>query len=125
MSIRYTVIIEPFVERHYLKNFQKKYKGAWDISWRAVLEELRRFDALLSTSVAQVISEKGNVRIAKVEFRVAGTNESRKSSGNRCIVAVYRDVGVVKVLLVYRKNDLGDGGETARWKQIVRENYCL
>ena len=125
MSIRYSVIIEPFAERHYLKNFQKKYKRAWDISWRAVLEELRRFDALLSTSVAQVISENGNVRIAKVEFRIAGTNESRKSSGSRCIVAVYKDVGVVKVLLVYHKNDLGDGGETGRWKEIVRENYCL
>jgi len=123
MSIKYTVIIRPYADRHYLKSFNKKYKSAWEITWRAICEELRRFDSLLDTSVAEVIIGSGNIRIAKAEFRVAGTNESKKSSGNRCIVAIHRDVSSVHVLLVYHKNDLGKGNETAKWKQIIRENY--
>lgn len=123
MSIKYSVIIQPYAERHYLKNFRKKYKGAWDITWRAICEELQRFDSLLETSIAEEITKTANVIIAKTEFRVAGTNESRKSSGNRCIVAVHRDTNSINVLLVYHKNDLGNGNETAKWKQVVRENY--
>jgi len=123
MSINYTVIIEPFAERHYIKSFSKKYKGAWDISLRAICEELRRFDSLLETSVAETISVCGNVKIAKTEFRVAGTRESRKSSGNRCIVAIHEGDCLIKLLLVYGKTDLGDGNETSKWKQIIKDNY--
>lgn len=123
MSIRYSVIIQPFAKRYYFKKFSKKYKGAWDITWRAICEELQRFDSLLETSVAETITTNGNVRIAKTEFRVVGTRESRKSSGNRCIVAVHNDIGLVKVLLIYHKTDLGDGNETAKWKQIIKDNY--
>jgi hypothetical protein len=123
MFIKYSVIIRSFAERHYLKNFNKKYSGAWAITWRAVCEELQRFDSLLETSIAEVIAKNNNIRIAKIEFRVAGTKESRKSSGNRCIVAVHQATNSVNVLFVYHKNDLGHGNETAQWKQIIKDNY--
>ncbi len=123
MSTNYTVVIQPFAEHHYFKSFSRKYRGAWDITWRAVCEELRRFDSLLSTTIAEVITCNGDIRIVKVEFRVAGTRESRKSSGNRCIVAIHGDTGVIKLLLIYHKTDLGDGNETAKWKQIIKDNY--
>jgi hypothetical protein len=123
MSTKYSVIVEHYAERHYLKNFRRKYKGVWDITWRAVVEELKRIDALFSTSIAETIIDKDNVKIVKIEFRIARTNKSRKSSGNRCIVAVHKDTSVVNVLLVYHKNDLGSGNETARWKEIIKENY--
>lgn len=123
MSIRYSIIIRQFTERYYLKNFGKKYKSAWEITWRAVCEELQRFDSLLETSIAEVITNGGSVRIAKIEFRVAGTKESRKSSGNRCIVAIHPETNMINVLLVYHKNDLGNGNETAKWKQIIKDNY--
>jgi len=123
MFIRYSVIIRPFAERHYLKNFDKKYKRAWEVTWRAVCEELQRFDSLLDTSIAEVIAKNNSIRIAKIEFRVAGTKESRKSSGNRCIVAVHQTTNSVNVLFVYHKNDLGHGNETAQWKQVIKDNY--
>lgn len=123
MSIKYSIIIRQFAERHYLKNFSKKYKGSWVITWRAVCEELQRFESLLTTSIAEVIVHNGNIRIAKIEFRVAGTRESRHSSGNRCIIAVHGDTNLINVLLVYHKNDLGNGNETARWKQVIKNNY--
>lgn len=123
MSINLSVIVESFAERHYLKNFKKKYKSAWDITWRAVVEELKRINSLFNTSIAETIVTNANIVIVKMEFRVAGTNESRKSSGNRCIVALHKDTNTVCVLLVYHKNDLGHGNETAKWKQIIKENY--
>ena len=123
MSIRYSVIVEQYAEHHYIKNFKKKYKGAWSITWNAVYAEFQRFDSLLETSVAETISEEKNIRIVKTEFRVAGTCESKKTSGNRCIVTVHKDTGVVCVLLVYNKNDLRHSNETAQWKSIIRENY--
>lgn len=125
MSTNYRVIIEKYAERHYIKNFAKKYKGAWDNTWLSMVEEFCRIDSLFGTSIVEIItrSKNGNIIIAKTEFRVAGTNESKKSSGNRCIVAIHKDIKSVNVLLIYHKNDLGNGNETAKWKQIIKDNY--
>jgi len=123
MSIKYSITVQPFAERHYLKNFRKKYKGAWDITWRAICEELQRFDSLLETTIAEIITKNSNIGIAKTEFRVASTKESRKSSGNRCIVAIQKDTSAINILLVYHKNDLGNGNETVKWKQLIKDNY--
>ena len=59
----------------------------------------------------------------KTEFKISGTQESRHGSGNRCIVAKHKDTNKVCVLLVYHKNDLGGGNETANWKNVIKENY--
>lgn len=123
MSISYSVSTKDFAERHYLKEFAKKYKRAWEITYRALLEELQRFDSLLTTSVAEVITASGDIVIAKTEFRVAGTTKSRHASGNRCIVAVNKNKAMVNILLIYHKADLGDGNETAKWKQLIKTNY--
>jgi hypothetical protein len=123
MFINYSVKIEDFAERHYLKNFSKKYKRAWDVTWQAVIEEFKRLDSLFQTSIAEKIVDSKDVMIVKSEFRVAGTKESRKSSGNRCIVAVKKDAKIICILLVYHKTDIGDKNETAKWKMMVRENY--
>ena len=113
MSIRYSVEVEGFAERHFIKNFKKKYKNAWEITWRAVIEEFKRIDSLLETSIAETIIVSSNIKIVKTQFRVAGTNQSKKTSGNRCIIAVHQDKNTVYVLLVYHKNNLGSGSETA------------
>jgi hypothetical protein len=124
MSINYAVIIEKFTERHFISKFKKKYKGAWDVTWNAIQEEFKRIDTLIGeTNIAETITDQGGIRICKTEFRVHGTQESRHASGNRCIVAVNKNTCVVCVLLVYGKTDLGNGNETAQWKNLVRENY--
>ncbi len=114
---------EHFAERHFIKKFKKKYKKDWDITWQAINEELKRIDSLLETSIAEEIIKTENIRIIKTEFRITGTKQSRKGSGNRCIIAVQKDIKMVYVLLVYHKNDLGNGNETAKWKQKIKENY--
>ncbi|MEI6490669.1 MAG: hypothetical protein WCO16_02810 [bacterium] len=122
-SINYEVIFEKFTERHFIKSFAKKYKGSWDITLQVIKKEFEQVDLLFLKNVAETIVEQGDVWICKTEFKIAGTNESRHGSGNRCIIAVNKKLNQVRVLLIYLKNDLGGHNETAEWKGIVRENY--
>ena len=123
MSIKYSVNIKQYAERHYIKSFAKKYGRAWDITIEALARELQSFDILLDRTIAEMITETAEVKICKVEFKIAGSNQSRHSSGNRCIVAIHKDISSINVLLLYHKNHLGDGNETAKWKQIIKDNY--
>jgi hypothetical protein len=122
-SIEYKVTIEPFAERHFIKSFAKKYKGAWDFTFKFLEKEFEQLDLLFLKNIAETIVDSKEIKICKTEFKIAGTNQSRHGSGNRCIVAVHKDTYSVNVLLVYHKNDLGNGNETAKWKQIIKENY--
>lgn len=118
-------MIEDFAERHFIKSFQKKYQGKWDITRLAIVAELERVDNLLLTDRAETISDVEGVQIIKTKFRIAGTKESAKSSGNRCIVALNKEKQSVSVLLVYTKTDLSSKNETAEWKAIIKEEYQI
>jgi len=120
----YEVVFEPFTERHFIKTFAKKYKGAWNATASFLTEEFKFIDVLFLKSIAEYITDKNaDIVICKTEFKIAGTQESRHGSGNRCIVAIHKNANKVCVLLVYHKNNLGGGNETAAWKNLVKENY--
>jgi hypothetical protein len=104
MISNYDVQIESFAETHFIKSFQ-------------------RLDMLLLTDKAETISDVSNIKIIKTKFKVHKTNDSAKTSGNRCIVAVHKDINKVCVLLVYGKTDLSGNNETAQWKRLLKENY--
>lgn len=123
MSGNYSVQIEGFAERHFIKSFEKKHKTRWDFTLRAIIAELERIDTLLLTSRAETVCDAGDIKIVKTRFAVAGTKESAKTSGNRCIVAWHKDKQFVSVLLVYAKTDIAGDKETAQWKKLVKENY--
>lgn len=123
MGSNYSVTIEAFAERHYIKSFQKKYKGAWEVTQRAIVSEFERVDMLLQTTKADLVTEAGEIKIVKADFRVAGTKESAKASGNRCIILVNEEKKLVSVLLVYCKTDLPSTNETAEWKKLVLSGY--
>lgn len=124
MSTSYEVIIESFADRHFIKTFAKKYKKAWDFTLSALIREFQSFDVILERTIAEEITDRNaDVVICKTEFKIAGTQESRHSSGNRCIVAKHKNARKICVLLVYHKNDLGGGNETSHWKTIIKENY--
>lgn len=122
-SIKYIVIFESFTERHFIKFFARKYKGAWGITLKTITEEFAQIDFLFLKNTAETIVDLKEVKICKTEFKIAGTQESRHGSGNRCIVAIHKNTNKICVLLVYHKNDLGGGNETANWKRIIKENY--
>jgi len=120
----YEVTIEPFAERHYIKTFAKKYKGAWDMTISFVVQELKFIDVLFYKSIAEYITNKqADIAVCKTEFKIAGSQISRHASGNRCIVAIHKESSNVKVLLIYHKTDLGGGSETGNWKRMIKENY--
>lgn len=121
--MRYEVIFEPFTERHFIRTFAKKYKGAWAVTLQTITEEFAQIDLLFLKNTAETIVDSVEIKICKTEFKVAGTQESRHGSGNRCIVAVHKDSCSVHVLIVYHKNDLCGSNETASWKALVKENY--
>lgn len=122
-SINYIVVFEPFTERHFVKSFAKKYKGAWDFTFKFLYQEFEQIDLLFFKNIAETIVDSKDTKICKTEFKIAGTLESRHASGNRCIVAIHKSTNQVCVLLVYSKTDLGGSNETTRWKNLVKENY--
>ena len=123
-SGNYIVEIEKYAERHYMAGFRKKYKGAWEITWKALEEEFKRIETLIGVNnYVETIVDCDGVLLCKTEFRVAGTEESRHRSGNRCIIAVHRDTRKVNVLLVYGKGDIRGSHETAWWQGIIKDNF--
>ncbi len=120
---KYGVIFEQFAERHYVKSFEKKYRGAWAKTRKGLEVEFALLDVLFQKSIAETIVQVGELKIAKVEFKIAGTEMSRHASGNRCIVASHGDVSEVRVLLVYCKTDVRGSRETEWWKSMIRDNY--
>lgn len=124
-SSNYAVEVEKYAERHFISGFKKKYRGAWDITWKAIEEELKRIETLIGVNnYVETIKSKRDLLICKTEFRVAGTQESRHGSGNRCIIAVQKEVKTVRVLLVYGKGDIRGPRETTWWQGIVKETYA-
>ncbi|MEK7522868.1 MAG: hypothetical protein AAB569_04765 [Patescibacteria group bacterium] len=124
MSTNYAVTIEPFADRHYIRTFAKKYKKAWNFTLSALIREFQSFDVILEKTIAEEITDRNvDVVICKTEFKISGTQESRHGSGNRCIVAKHKNTNLICILLVYHKNDLGGGNETANWKNVIKENY--
>ena len=123
MQSNYSVTIESFTERHFIKSFEKKYKQAWDVALIAIIDQFERIDNLLNTPRAEIISHFENTKIIKTEFRIPTTKESAKRSGNRCIIAVDENLKQVSILLIYCKTDIIGSNETAWWKKVVKEEY--
>lgn len=123
MQGNYSVRIEKYAERHFIKGFEKKYNTHWEVTLKAIIIGLERIDMLLKTDKAETISDMNGVAIVKTMFAVAKSNVSAKSSGNRCIVAWHKERQFVSILLVYGKTDLSGRNETAEWKKMIAENY--
>ena len=121
--MQYGVVIEAFAERHYIKSFAKKYKRSWDITLESIIKEFEKIDILFTRSIAETIIDSDSIKICKTEFKIAGTSESRKMSGHRCVVAIHKKTQTVKILLVYMKTDVQGGHETNWWRGVIKNNY--
>ena len=122
-QFNYRVKFEPFTERHYVKNFQKKYKDKWLATKRTIIAVCERIDNMLRYNRADLISISGFYKLVKLDFAVEGTRISPKASGNRCILFVDEDTRAVKILLVYSKNEISSPSETQKWKNIIKDTY--
>jgi len=121
--MKYEVVFAPFTERHFIKTFARKYHRAWGHTFKGLLLEFTFVDFLFEKNIAETIVDSEDIRICKTEFKIAGSQMSRHTSGNRCIIAVHKNMAVVQVLLVYSKGDIRSSNETAGWKTIIKDNY--
>lgn len=123
----YRVIFEDYVSRHYIKDFEKKYKGAWLTTRKALVSEFRNIDMLINsgrTNPPIHRTDDNTQWIVKHEFIVAGLKESKKTSGRRIIAYVNDAERVVHILLVYQKDHVDKkAGETAWWERTIKEVY--
>ena len=122
-QLRYDVEFEPFTERHYVKKFRKAYKEKWPPTKLAINDACERIDNMLLYSRADCISTSGEYQLVKLDFAVEGTQASPRSSGNRCILHVDNGTRLVRVLLVYSKNEISEPNETQKWKDIIKNEY--
>ncbi len=123
----YRVIFEEYAGRHYIKDFEKKYKGAWLTTRKALVSEFRNIDMLINSGRTNppIHRTDDNMQwVIKHEFVVAGLKESKKTSGRRIIAYVNDDQRVVNVLLVYHKDHVDKkSSETAWWERVIKGEY--
>lgn len=125
----YSVLVEEFAERHFIRSFEKKYKNKhWQVTLGAIKAILSRYDNIAPNhrsidSKLDIICPCNKQMIVKLDFAVAGTNTPPKSAGNRVIAAVDSANRVIKILIVYSKNNIGPPNETAKWKKMISHYY--
>ena len=125
----FAVYFSSFSENHYLKQFQKKYKGKqWDLTLKSIKQDLSRLRMPNNTTQrsGQIdeLKHKDIYWLAKYDFKIAGTKDSPKSSGNRCIVYIDISKNYLEVLYIYHKDDLPKNcRETDHIFKIVESIY--
>jgi hypothetical protein len=102
----FRVKFSPYSDRHYCKDFLKKHTTKqWLETKKTIIVTLERSFAFQNTDLIDLLkfSQEDGIGIFKLDFRVAGTNVSPKSSGNRAVFSLCNNTGNIKVLLVYSK----------------------
>ena len=118
------IVIQKYAERHYLKNFKRKYKSARDPTYTSICLMIDRIDKYLQTSLVEKFVSHGDSCILKVEFRIAWSNVSPHASGNRAIIHRDKRENLFDLLLIYMKTDIPKKmWETVRRKQTVKDKY--
>ena len=102
---------------------RKDYADKWLATERAIIAVCERIDNMLQYDRADLISTSGCYKLVKLDFAVAGFHVSPKASGNRCILLVDEDTRIVRILLVYSKNEISSPNETQKWKSIIKDEY--
>jgi hypothetical protein len=116
-----------YAETHFCKDFLRKYKPRqWIETKKTISDTLKRAFMVQQTSLIDVLSysQEDNLGIFKFDFKVAGTNFSPKSSGNRAIFSLSNDTGKIKVLLVYGKDHCDKKYSETQWILAHIKDNC-
>jgi GTPase SAR1 family protein len=123
----FTVEFSDYAKRHYLKRFEKDYRGRqWEITVESIMQDMARIKTsvndLQQTQQVDELWHKGNYWIFKYDFRIAQTKESTKGSGNRCVAFLDNNANKIEILLIFGKGDLPKNkGEQAFIEQTIAE----
>lgn len=117
----FKVEFSSYSETHYCREFYKKYKGKqWLETQKTIIDTLQRAFLVQQTSLIE-----DDIGIFKYDFKIAGTNESPKSSGNRAIFSLCNKTGNIKILLVYGRNHCGKKCSETQWVlEHIKNNRC-
>lgn len=125
---KYQVDFDDYAKKHFIKDFEKKYKSRWEVTQKSIKESLERIANLSGTNCIDFIcnSNKGTC-LVKYDFKIAKSDVSAKASGNRCILDVCNSSLKINILLIYCKDhiDRSKGQETIWWKEHVQDNCGL
>lgn len=127
--ILFRVEFEEYAEKHYLKDLSKKYPAKnWNLTVDSIRQDLSRMRTTNSTLQQSMQVDqlwyKNQYCFFKYDFRVAGTKESTKSSGNRLVAFLDIEENVIKILLIYHKKMLPKNqSETTFIKTKIAEQY--
>lgn len=117
-DIPFQVAFSTYSEAHFCRDFYKKYSAKqWIETKTTIIDTLQRSFFVQQTSLIDVLrfSQEDEIGILKFDFKVAGTNQSPKTSGNRVIFSICNKTGVIKVLLVYAKSHCDKKGTETQW----------
>ncbi|MFA5792488.1 MAG: hypothetical protein WC897_01300 [Candidatus Gracilibacteria bacterium] len=124
---KFKVEFSAYAETHFCKKFYKRYKEKKWIATRNTIEEtLERAQEVEKTTLISVIKfhSEDDAGIFKLDFRIAGTNQSPHSSGNRAIFLLSNNLETVKILLVYGKEDLPKNQQETAWiLDQIKQNF--
>lgn len=115
---KYQVEFTAYAKRHYCKDFLKKFSiKRWLETKKTIREALERSFMFQNTGLIDnlIFSQQDGIGIFKLDFRVAGTNTSPKSSGNRAIFSLCNNTGNISILIVYAKNHCGKNQSETQW----------
>lgn len=125
----FIVGVNNFAKRHFLKNFEKKYKGKmWSLTLDSIIWDLSRLSAddniLQRSQQIDELWHRGTVWIFKYDFAIAKSGMSPKSAGNRIIGVLDSEKRAIEILMVYHKSDLPKNmGEQAFVERTLREEF--
>ena len=128
-SILFKVSYKEYAKSHFLKEFEKKYKGKqWEKTESSIFEDLKRLRVKNNTtqqsSQIDELKHKNEYWLFKYDFRIAGSNQSTKSSGNRIVGFIDNTQNQLDILLIYNKNDLPKNKKETKYiEDVISQNY--
>lgn len=110
-DISFHVEYSGFAKRHFLKRLRKSNPGKrWDLTEESIFEDISRISYathdLQQTQQVDELWHKGKYWIFKYDFKIAGTKESAKTAGNRCVLFLDNSKKTIEILLIFGKDDL-------------------
>jgi hypothetical protein len=121
----YLVQISDYAARHYLKRFEKTYKGKqWLLTLASIEQGLKRVHALAAGQRVDELKRNDDCLLFKYDFAIAQTKVSAKAAGNRCIIFLDMATHVQTILLMYSKTDLPKNmSETAYIMNVLEKEH--
>ena len=121
----YRIFFSPYAQRHYMKRFEKDYKGRrWAVTKDSIYQDLKRVHAIQQSQQVKELRSSEGCKLFKYEFSVAQSGVSSKKSGNRCVIFLDETKHRQDILFMYGKGDIPKNmGETQFILKTIQEQF--